>query len=224
MKGQHSPFFRGLLDFYLQLKFKKGFQDVFFEIEQTKNQLNPSLPILFVSNHMSWWDGFFISELQKKLVPRSSHFTVMLESELKKFPFFRKIGAVGLIPNDSFSVARSFLELRRLRRSLGAFSMVFFPQGEIRPQQYRPLGFQKGLDPLIRLLHPIQVIPVALHIEPMKTPKPSAWIRTGRLRRSDQEQIKMDALEDEILKLLKIPGLYDSFETLDQKSIQESSV
>ncbi len=224
MRGQYSARFRRLFDFYLQLKLRSGFEKVIFELGQIQNQLNPSVPVLFVSNHMSWWDGFFLLELQKKLTPNFSHFTLMLESELTQFPFLRKLGAVGLVPHDPFSVARSFLELRRLRRSLGALSIGFFPQGEIRPQQYRPLGFQKGLDPLIRLLHPIQVVPVALHIEPMQTPKPSAWIRTGRIRRSDQEAIRTDDLEDEILQLLKISALDKSLELLRGPIAQERSV
>jgi hypothetical protein len=224
MKGDHSPVFRSLLDFYLELKIKRGFQQVFFECDQAQAKLNPMLPLLFVSNHVSWWDGFFISELQKRMIPSSSHFTLMLENELKKFPFFRKTGAVGIIPEDSYSVARSFLELRRLRRSLGTLSIAFFPQGKIRPQQCRPLGFQKGLDTLIRLLHPIQVLPVALHIEPMHTPKPTAWVRTGRLQTSGDQPIQSYALEEEILALLKIPDLYYCSGAIDHSSIQESTV
>lgn len=207
MIGQYSTSFRQVFDFYLRYKFKRGFQDVFYEIDQVRHQLDPHLPVIFVANHMSWWDGFFILELQKKILPEARHFTLMLERELIKFPFLRKIGAVGLVPADPMSVARTFLELRRLRRSSELMSLGFFPQGHIRPQQTRPLGFQKGLAPLVRLLHPVQVVPVGLQIEPMHNPKPSAWIRVGQVVRSDRNQIQIDALERQVTELLMWSGL-----------------
>ena len=56
------------------------------------------VPLLLAANHVSWWDPFTLREMQRALRPGAPFFTVMLEAELARRPFFRRMGVVGLDP------------------------------------------------------------------------------------------------------------------------------
>lgn len=201
MRVNYSFHFREVFDLYLRVRLHFAFERICFDLGQSR--IDPGLPILLVSNHVSWWDGFFISETQRRLLPLVPHYTVMLERELRKYPWLKRLGAIGIDPERPTSVAETFLSLRTVRRSTSCFSVALFPQGQITPQQFRPLGFKKGMEALIRNLHPIQLIPVALHIEPLANPRPTAFIRSGQVIRSDSQQISAELLEDAIQVLLE---------------------
>src|SRR5690606_15350821 len=51
-------------------------------------------PILLVSNHVSWWDGFVLREVQRRIRPDAPVYVVMSEERLKRLPFFRLMGVV----------------------------------------------------------------------------------------------------------------------------------
>lgn len=137
------------------------------------------VPVLFVSNHVSWWDGFLLRALQRRIRPDAPLFTVMLERELRPRPWFRLLGCVGLDPSnrDSWKRAREAITAAASRDPTAC--IAFFPQGRIRTAQARPLGFRPGVAKLAAALAPVQVVPVALRIEPLNTFRPNAFVVAG---------------------------------------------
>ncbi len=219
MRGNYSSSLRRALDFYLGFRFKFAFDDIHFELAET--QVIPDLPMLITSNHVSWWDGFFISEVQRRLLPGIPHYTIMLDSELRKYPFFSRIGAIGIDPAQPTKVAQTFLSLRKIRRSKHSMSVALFPQGQITPQLVRPIEFKRGVETLIRTLNPVQIIPVALHIEPLSKPRPTALIRSGRAIRSDNQRISTEFLEAQVQMLLDQTAISDPLKRLRIKRESE---
>ena len=140
----------------------------------------PTGPIAFVANHASWWDGFLLRELQRTIAPDAVPFTVMLERELRKRPFLRALGAVGVEPGHAPSLRDAIDRLERQRTRLGdRFCLFYFPQGRIWPSYRRPLGFVPGFSRIAARLAPITVVPVALHLEPLNRLAPTACVRAG---------------------------------------------
>jgi 1-acyl-sn-glycerol-3-phosphate acyltransferase len=138
------------------------------------------LPLLLVANHVSWWDGFLLRAVQKRLRPRGALFTVMSARELARFPYFSLLGAVRLDRDSVGSVRRMLRELAAHRRRHREMLIVsYFPQGRIWPSGRRPLGFQRGVGLVAAHLAPIAVVPVALHIEPLTTPSAHAFVLVG---------------------------------------------
>jgi 1-acyl-sn-glycerol-3-phosphate acyltransferase len=167
-----------LLNAYLAIRFRLSFHEVLFDLGAPQNGLMKDQPVIFIANHSSWWDGFFIFELYKKLGLKKEFRIVMLESELKKFPFFRSCGAVGLIPKDKIHNEKIITGLR-------GSCVSFFPQGQMYSQGQRPLHFRSGIESVIQKLHPVQIVTVALHIEPFQNMKPTALIKVGEIISSD---------------------------------------
>jgi 1-acyl-sn-glycerol-3-phosphate acyltransferase len=139
-------------------------------------QLDPDQPLLLVSNHVSWWDGFILRSLQQALRPEDPFHTVMLERELGRRPFLRLLGGVGLTPGSPGSLKGLLRELTEARERAPGLTVLFFPQGRIWPSHRRPLGFQEGIRVVARALSPVTVLPVGLHLEPGRWPAPTAYL------------------------------------------------
>lgn len=136
-------------------------------------------PLLLVANHTSWWDGFILRDVQRRLRPRSPLYTLMTTRELRRHPYLRWMGCVGVEPGNSSSVLRAFRRLRDERRHDPNAVFAVFPQGSIWPPTRRPLGFERGVSVLASLLAPVTVVPVAVHLEPLNRAAPTAFVSIG---------------------------------------------
>lgn len=137
-------------------------------------------PLLLVSNHVSWWDGFILRGVQQAIRPRQPLHIVMLEGELARRPLLRRLGGVGLDPGSTASLLSLLRDFREERRRDPAFSALFFPQGRIWPSHRRPLGFLGGVRLLSQALAPVTVLPLGLHLEGGKGMAPTAFVSVGR--------------------------------------------
>lgn len=150
---------------------------------------DPARPLVLVANHVSWFDGFLLREIQRRVRPTAVFHTVMLESELRANPILRALGGVGFDPDRPMGLRRVVRRLAELsRRADGGAGggtapvVAFFPQGRIYPSFRDPLGFQPGVRLLIRGLAPCTVLGVGMHLEPGNTVAPQAFLHAAPLR------------------------------------------
>jgi len=134
------------------------------------------MPLLMVANHTSWWDAFGLREIQRILRPRAPIYTVMLERELARFPFFRRIGAIGIEPHRLSSIRSTARRVARLTRLRPDSTVLFFPQGRIWPSFRRPLGFAPGVDLFLREMPQAFALPVGMHLEALASPRPTFFL------------------------------------------------
>lgn len=133
------------------------------------------VPLLLASNHVSWWDPFTLREMQRALRPSSPVFVVMLERELARRPYFRRMGVHGIEPGSGASLRACIRQLRRRLEERPDGTVIFFPQGRIWPSFKRPLDFHPGVGLLARELAPLVVLPVALHVEPLNATRATVF-------------------------------------------------
>lgn len=147
--------------------------------------LSPDVPLLLAANHTSWWDPFTLREVQRVLRPSSPVFVVMLERELARRPFFRRMGVHGIEPGSGASLRACVRGLRERLAERPDGSIVFFPQGRIWPSFKRPLGFHPGIGWLARELSPLVVLPIALHVEPLNSTRATVFASVAEPIRLD---------------------------------------
>lgn len=135
--------------------------------------------VVMVANHVSWWDGFLLREVHRRCAPQIPLYTLMLEEQLRRFPFFRWMGAFGIAPGTAVSLRKAVRFIRERQRYDGALWLSFFPQGRIGPSWRKPLGFQPGLRLFAEALQPVVLLPVGLHLESLNHPSPSAFVSVG---------------------------------------------
>ena len=162
------PFFKWLTGFLL----KRHFNSVRIEPDFQDN----GKPILIVSNHMSWWDGFWMMHLNLKMTQRRFHF-MMLEEQLKKHWYFAYTGGFSIKKQT-----RSALESLHYTNTLLQDSdnlVVMFPQGEIQSMHQEVIHFEHGLQRIIdKAADDLQVLFVVNMVDYLSDPKPNLWIYT----------------------------------------------
>ena len=130
-------------------------------------------PVLFVANHVSWWDPILLIVLDEAL--GGLGWAVMDSRNLRDVPF---LGWVGALPLDRSSHDRS----RECLQSCAALmtrpgrAMWIFPQGRQRPAHLRPLDLKHG----VQTLHdhaPVDVVAVSLDYVFLERDRPAAVVR-----------------------------------------------
>lgn len=138
-------------------------------------------PILFISNHVSWWDGFFLFELQRRFRPKAQLYTIALETTVKSNPILARMGVLPIDPGNPSSLKRLVTHLKQLKETLSPQELLisFFPQGKITPSFKKNLEFQRGVEFIAEVLSPVTLVPFGIHIEPMTGKGPTALLSVG---------------------------------------------
>jgi len=177
IKAKHSVWSDILLNFYLKRIFKQHFNQI--SILGNIPEPDPGLPLIILPNHSTWWDGFLIYLLNKKIFNRPGYL-MMLESQLSKYQMFSGIGAYSINQNKpkdilaSLSYTVSLLNQSTIPRPL----VCIFPQGELLPWEIRPLGYQKGLEwVLCRYGDIVNLLPLAIRLEFKDEQRPEVFLK-----------------------------------------------
>lgn len=143
------------------------------------SSVEPGFPLVLVANHESWWDGFLLRAVQRRLRPGAPFRTVMLERELAPRPFLRWLGGLGVTPGSVGSGRRLLSTLRSLRCTDPDTVLAYFPQGAIRPGSPRPLAFRPGVIRVVEALAPATVLPVGIRVTTGVTSRLDAYVSVG---------------------------------------------
>lgn len=169
VKSRHHfivyPFFR----IYTIFKIRMNFQRVVIAGEFK----DKGLPLLIISNHMSWWDGIWVMYLNIRLLKRKFHF-MMLEEQIGKFPLLNKVGGYSVKKRS-----RTIIETLNYTNELLSDKnnlVLLFPQGEIQSVYTPVIRFGKGLERILKdNSGKIQVLFLANLIDYFSEEKPTLY-------------------------------------------------
>ena len=137
-------------------------------------------PLIFYLNHPSWWDGYMALVLNRVVLGnRFQAFCMMDERELRRYRFFTWSGAFSVNRQDARADMGSVAYISRLLAARRDRALAIFPQGEITPNDRRPLMMFSGLAHVARRAGGATLWPVALRYEFRGEQRPEAFIRAG---------------------------------------------
>jgi uncharacterized membrane protein len=178
------PFFRWYTLHIISRNFKS--------VHISGNFHDKGLPVLLIANHVSWWDGFWVSYLNLKIFKRKYHF-MMLEEQLKAFPVLNQTGGYS-VKKGNRSVLASLQYTARLLEEPGN-AVLFFPQGKIQSMHAASFHFEKGIGKLLENIeNKIQVFFIVNLIDYFSHIKPELYIF---FREYPAENHDMDVLQNE---------------------------
>jgi 1-acyl-sn-glycerol-3-phosphate acyltransferase len=170
LKAKHNcilyPFFKWYTRLILKMNFSKvtiigGFN-------------NEKRSVLLISNHISWWDGFWVAYLNMKMIKRKFHF-MMLEDQLRKYWFFNYIGGFSISPKSRSAIETLSYTNELLRDESNV--VLMFPQGEIQSMHQQSFQFARGIEKILNHQpNSVQVLFVANLVDYYSQPKPSVNI------------------------------------------------
>lgn len=175
IKAEHKKYAHWLFNLYLNRIIRNDFTDFF--IVSDVPVLNYNRGLIITPNHFSWWDGFFIYFLMKEYSPRKIYI-MMLEEQLKKYSFFKKLGAFSINQQNPKSIAETLNYASSLVNSESY--LVTYPQGEIESYERRPLKVKEGLKKIIeKAKSDTDVLPVVFKIHHSNQRKPNIYCMFG---------------------------------------------
>ena len=143
-KAKHNFFIYNFFKLYTVWKIRRNFHKVFINGEFADRQL----PVLIISNHVSWWDGFWAEYLNLKVIRRKFFYFMMLEEQLRKNRFLNYTGGFS-IKKRSKSIIESLNYAAGLLLDNKNLVLVF-PQGEIQSLSNPSIHFDKGLEFILK--------------------------------------------------------------------------
>jgi 1-acyl-sn-glycerol-3-phosphate acyltransferase len=105
-------------------------------------------------------------------------YVMMEERQLRRYPFFRLLGAFSVVREDPRDAARALLYARSLLKTPGTVVWIF-PQGVMHPSDHRPLAFFGGAAQLARAVPGVRIMPAAVRCDFLGEQRPECFIELG---------------------------------------------
>ena len=177
LEAQKSYWFEKIFAVYNKNLIKRRFSSlkVFnLDILLYKKQ---TLPLIIYLNHSSWWDG--LTAFQLSYNAKFDSFIMMEEQHLRRFYLFRRLGAFSIERQKPREALKSLEYSAALLKNNPERTLWIFPQGEILPNDTRPLKFYNGLSRIIAKTGKCYVLPLAVRYEFTGEFKPEIFVRIG---------------------------------------------
>ena len=180
IRAKHNHLAGFIFRHYLKHLFSKHFS-AFYLLDDLP-ETDPELPLLLLPNHSTWWDGFFVFYFNQYFFGRHLYL-MMLDRQLRKYPFFKRVGAFGIEPASPSAVRQSLHYSAGIlnQQNSGKNMLCVFPQGELLPWHTRPLIFKKGIDIILKRSNKrVAVLPLAIRVELLEEQRPEVFFLCGQ--------------------------------------------
>jgi 1-acyl-sn-glycerol-3-phosphate acyltransferase len=167
-----------LFAFYHKRLLKKHFYRIHLNGRDNLTTLGMDTPVILAANHSNWWDGFIAYYLTNRLM-KCDDFLMMDIEQLRKYKFFRYVGVFSVDRKNPAEAMRSINYAADIIKNTKRCLWIF-PQGEMTPQDKRPLVFYSGISKIAERAGKVKIIPVAFRYEFLMEQRPEVFISIGK--------------------------------------------
>ncbi len=161
---------------HAETRLRRSFGHVYLAgVEHLERACNEG-PVLVVANHTAWWDPLIAIWLTNRIV-RVDSYAMMDAKNLRRLPFFGKVGAFGVdleVPSDG---AHGVRYAARLLDRPGRLVWIY-PEGRER-SALEPLELRKGAAIIGRVARRAQVVSVGVRYVFGPEEAPDVFIAIG---------------------------------------------
>ena len=151
-----------------------------FRYKGAEDAIEKGVPTIFYAPHSNWWDGIVFYNIAHRIFHKEIR--LMIE-ELNRFPLLHKGGGYSVnkkSPQSAMKALQYSVECVKDLKNL----LFIFPQGIIRPPQYRPIVFQTGLayiaQKAAQKIGKINLVPIAIDYCFLRDNRPEVIIEFGK--------------------------------------------
>jgi 1-acyl-sn-glycerol-3-phosphate acyltransferase len=172
--AKESKAFIKLFGWYTRLLFHRRFKQIWIK---QNYQPDKNSKTVYYLNHSSWWDGL-IPLLLNNYRFRQQARAMMEDKQMIRYPFFRRIGAFSVSPDNS---RKSIHALRYALESMERpnSSLFIYPEGEIIPFSTEKPEFKEGIAWLYNKLPQVDFVPIGIYIHTIRHDKPELHLYIG---------------------------------------------
>lgn len=146
------------------------------------------IPTIAYAPHCNWWDGIVGYNIVTRIF--KSEIRLMIE-EMNRFPILRRAGAFPVNKKSSQASMRALQYSVEVIEDLNNI-LYIFPQGIIKPPNYRPIEFQTGLayiaQKAVEKYGKINLIPISVNYLFLRADKPEVMVEFGDIITIDNKK------------------------------------
>lgn len=192
---------------------------------------DPDIPTIMYAPHSNWWDGIVAYAVCNGICHRELRLMV---EELKRFPLLRRAGCFS-INKKSPQASMESLKYAVDEIANTKCNLYLFPQGIIKPPNYRPIEFQTGLaymvEKAVKKYGRVCLIPTAVNYMFLRDNRPEVFVELGpRLEVTSDKKIDRKEFTEFLAKNLEelcdkqfyeiTHAKFDGYETLFQQKLK----
>lgn len=225
LEARKSRWFENVFSIYNRSLLRRRFNSLRVSgLDNLKsNSDEENLPILICANHSSWWDGLIAFQISH--AAKLDAYVMMEEKQLSKLRIFRRLGAFSVVREKPFEAYKSVRYAANLLNQNPVKCVWIFPQGEILPNDLRPIKFSGGVTKILKMTEKVKLISLAFKIEFLGNYKPDILVEVGQPQVLHNESkhtlsISKSMMEKDLTRLLDtlkdkiINQNFQSFENL----------
>lgn len=190
-----NKFFYGMLEnrfFALRYKGEENFES-----------RDTSVPTIAFAPHTNWWDGIVAYNIIKRIF--NKEIRLMVE-ELNRFPLLRRAGAFSInkkSPQASMKALQYSVDVIEDLSNV----LYIFPQGIIKPPNFRPIEFQTGLayiaQKAVKKYGKVNLVPIGVNYLFLRADKPEVMIEVGEVITMDESNINRKEFSNYLANVLE---------------------
>lgn len=190
-----NQFFYGMLENrFFALRFKG--EEKFFNRDE-------SIPTIAFAPHTNWWDGIVGYNICRRIFDKEIRLMV---EELNRFPLLRRAGAFPVnkkSPQASMTALKYSIDVIEDLNNV----LYIFPQGIIKPPNFRPIEFQTGLayiaQKAAKKYGKVNLVPVGVNYFFLRADKPEVMVEIGDVITIEDGKIDRKEFSESLAKILE---------------------
>ena len=192
-----NQFFYGMLENrFFGLRYKNE--------QNAIENIDKSVPTILFAPHSNWWDGIVGYNIIRRILKKEIR--IMVE-ELNRFPLLRRAGAFS-VNKKSAQASMKALEYAYKVIEDRNNVLYIFPEGIIKPPNYRPIEFQTGIayiaEKAAKLYGKVNLVPVAVNYYFLRADRPEVLVEFGTpIVLTDDTKIKRHEYAEFLAKALE---------------------
>ncbi len=173
LEANKSKLFERIFAVYAKNLLKRRFQTL--KVYGLENLEKKEIPTVVYCNHSSWWDGLITFQISQKC--SLDNFVMMEEKQLKDYKLFCRLGAFSVIRENPREAVKSINYAAKILRESPNRTLWIFPQGEILPNDLRPIKFFNGISRIIEKVGKCRTVCLSMRYEFLGEYKPEVFVR-----------------------------------------------
>lgn len=178
LTAKKSIWFKRVFAIYNRNLIKRRFASLNVSNPAILQKLNREFPLIIYANHSGWWDGLVAFQISH--IAELDSFVMMEEKHLKRFFPFRRLGAFSIVREKPREALKSIEYSADLLKENPNRTLWIFPQGEILPNDLRPLVFYNGFSRIIAKTGKCFVLALAVRYDFTDKYKPEIFVKIGK--------------------------------------------
>lgn len=184
-----SPFWLWVANQFFYGMLENRFFALRYKNDEKFLERDTNVPSIAFAPHTNWWDGILAYNIVSRIF--GTEIRLMIE-ELNRFPILCKAGAFSV---NKKSAQASMQALNYAVDVIGDLNNILyiFPEGIIKPPNFRPIEFQTGLTYIaqkaVKKYGKVNLIPIGVNYCFLRADKPEALVEIGDIITLDRSNI-----------------------------------